>query len=84
MTATMEVSPATTHRSGWLDRFGAALEAGNGDVIGLTFRYASSHRANAHFRHKLHRYARCGLHILQIVDQLGQILDRVDIMVRRR
>ncbi|MFW2383148.1 MAG: NAD(P)-binding domain-containing protein, partial [Acidimicrobiales bacterium] len=29
MTATMEVSPATNHLSGWLDRFGSALEAGD-------------------------------------------------------
>ncbi len=33
MTATMEASPATAHLSRWLDRFGAALEAGDVDQV---------------------------------------------------
>jgi hypothetical protein len=33
---------------------------------------------------ELHRHVRRRVHVLQVEDQLGQILDRVDVVVRRR
>ena len=41
-------------------------------------------RADAHFRHQLHRNARLRIDVLQIVDELRQIFDRVDVVMRRR
>src|SRR3546814_1702889 len=43
-----------------------------------------SDSADPDFRHQLHRDARAGVYVLQIVDELGQILDRIDVMVGRR
>ncbi|AJX01694.1 hypothetical protein BM45_3124 [Burkholderia mallei] len=62
----------------------AAVVARDHDVIGLRLRDARRHRADAHLRHELHRDARDRIDVLQIVDQLREILDRIDVMVRRR
>src|SRR6266516_4837204 len=62
----------------------AAVVPGNGDVVGLGFGHACSHGADAHFRDELHRDGRGGIRVLQVVDQLGQVFDRVDVMVRGR
>jgi len=35
-------------------------------------------------RHQLDRHLGSGGHLVQVVDQLGQVLDRVDVVVRRR
>ncbi len=39
---------------------------------------------NARTRHQLHAHRRVRVDLLQIVDQLRQILDRVDVVMRRR
>ena len=63
---------------------GAAVMAGDHDVIGLRLGDAGGDRADAHFRHQLHRDARRRIRVLQIVDQLRQVFDRIDVVVRRR
>ena len=40
--------------------------------------------ADTHFRHQLHADARGTIGVLQIVNQLRQILDGIDVMMRRR
>ena len=63
---------------------GAALVAGDGDVVGAGLRDARGDRADAHLGHQLDRDARRRIDVLQVVDQLRQILDRIDVVVRRR
>src|SRR5439155_14198379 len=62
----------------------AAIVAGNGDVVRFGLGHTRSHGADAHFRDELHRDGRGGIRVLQLVDQLRQVLDRVDIVVWRR
>ena len=62
----------------------AAVEAGNDDHVGMRLRDAGRNRADARFRHELHGNARGGIGALEIVDELRQILDGIDVMVRRR
>ena len=40
--------------------------------------------SHAHLGHQLHVDPRLGIDVLQVVDQLCQVFDRVDVMVRRR
>ena len=63
---------------------GAAAVAADQHHIRMRFGHARGHRAHAHFRHQLH--ARCAprVDVLQIVDQLRQIFDRINVVVRRR
>jgi hypothetical protein len=63
---------------------GAAVIAGDGDVVGARLGDAGGHRADAHFGHQLDRDVGRRVDVLQVVDQLRQILDRVDVVVRRR
>ena len=76
-------------RTGVLDRgqrrgAGAAFETCDGDMVGARFRNARGHRADADFGDQLDGYLAVRVHILQIVDQLRQILDRIDVVMRRR
>lgn len=50
----------------------------------LGFGNTRRHDTDADFRHQLDRHSCSGVRSFQIVNQLLQILDRVDIMVRRR
>ncbi len=52
--------------------------------VGMRLGHARGHRAHAHFGHQLHRNARARIDVLQIVDELRQIFDRIDVVVRRR
>ena len=52
--------------------------------IGVRLCHARRHGAHANLRDELHGDARFGIHILQVVDQLRQIFNRVDIVMRRR
>ena len=52
--------------------------------VGVRLGYPRGHRAHTHFGHQLHRNARARIDVLQIVDELGQVLDGVDVVVRRR
>ena len=63
---------------------GAAGVAGNEDVIGKTLGHAGRDRADADFGHELHAHPRRRIAVLQVVDELLEILDRIDVVVRRR
>ena len=63
---------------------GAAVVAADQHHVGMRLGDARRHRADANFGHQLHRNARLRIDVLQIVDQLRQIFDRVDVVVRRR
>src|SRR4029077_10047355 len=52
--------------------------------IRLRFGYARRHRAYADLGDELDRDRRLRIRVLQIVDQLRQVLDRVDVVVRGR
>ena len=58
--------------------------AGDEHDVGVSFRDAGSDGANADLGDQLDRDARLRIHVLQVVDQLRQIFDRVDVVVRRR
>ena len=62
----------------------ATFVAGNRHMVGAALGHPRRHGANAHFGHQLDRNPRLRVHVLQIVDQLRQIFDRVDIVMRRR
>ena len=63
---------------------GAAVVAGNGDQIRIGFGYAGGDSPDARFRNQLHGDHRFRVNLLQVENQLSQILDRVNIVVRRR
>ena len=46
--------------------------------------HARGNGAHADFGHQLHADARIAIGVLEIVDQLGQVFDRIDVVVRRR
>ena len=63
---------------------GAAGVAGNQHYIGMSLGHACGHRAHADLGDQLDGDARRGIDILQVVDQLRQVFDGVDVVVRRR
>ena len=65
-------------------RPGAALVAGDGDVVGPRLRHPGGHRPHADLGHELDRHRCPRVGAAQVVDQLLEILDRVDVVVRRR
>jgi hypothetical protein len=62
----------------------AAVVAGHGDEIRIGLDHAGRDRAHARVRDQLHRHQRVGIDLLEVVDQLREILDRIDVVVRRR
>ena len=63
---------------------GAAVVAGDQHHVGVRLGDAGGDRADADFGDQLHADARVAVGVLQIVDQLGEIFDRIDVVVRRR
>src|SRR5690606_23909322 len=63
---------------------GAALVAGDGDVVGAGFGNTGGDGADADLGDQLHRHEARRVDVLQIEDQLRQILDRIDVVVRWR
>src|SRR5690606_36592690 len=61
-----------------------AFVARDRHVIGTRLGNTRGDRADTDFRDQLDRDARRRVHVLKIVDQLRQVLDRVDVVVRRR
>ena len=61
-----------------------AIMPRNQNMIRVGFGDARRHGADANFRHQLHADARCTVRVLQIVNQLRQILDRINIVMRGR
>ena len=62
----------------------AAVVAADQNDIGMALGDPCRDRAHAHLRHQLHVDAGVVVGVLEVVDQLRQIFDRVDVMVRRR
>ncbi len=58
--------------------------AGNQDHVGLALGNSRGDGAHPHFRDKLHRDPRVRVGALQVVDELGKVLDGVDVVVGRR
>ncbi len=76
-------------RPGVLDRglrrsAGAAVVARDQHHVRVRLGDSGSHRAHAHLGHQLHVDARLGVGVLEVVDELREILDGVDVVVRRR
>ena len=63
---------------------GATVIAGNRDEIRVGLGHARRDSTDSRLRHELHRYQGLRIDLLQVKDQLRQVLDRVDVMVRRR
>ncbi len=63
---------------------GAAVVAGDQHHVGVRLGHARRDRADADLGDELHVNPRPWIRVLQIVDQLRQVLDRVDVVVRRR
>ena len=62
----------------------AAVVAGDGDLVRAALRHAGGDGADARQRAQLHRHARIGVGVLQVENQLGQVLDGIDVVMRRR
>src|SRR6056297_1502 len=56
----------------------------NGDQIGVGLGHTCGNGTDARLGDQLHRYQGLRIDLLEIEDQVGQILDRVDVVVRRR
>ena len=81
--------PQFPRRAGVLDRrprrsAGAAVVAGDRHVIGLGLGHAGGNRADADLGHQLDADRRPRIGVLQIVDQLRQVFDRINVVMRRR
>ena len=76
-------------RAGVLDRrqrarAGAAVVAADRDQVGVGLGDAGGDRADAGLGDELDRHQRARVDLLQVEDQLREVLDRVDVVVRRR
>ena len=65
-------------------RAGAAVVAGDDHLVGVRLGDAGGDRADAGHRHQLDRHVGGRVGVAQVVDQLLEILDGVDVVVRRR
>mmetsp|Transcript_21078 Transcript_21078/g.39507 ORF Transcript_21078/g.39507 Transcript_21078/m.39507 type:complete len:1048 (-) Transcript_21078:533-3676(-) len=63
---------------------GTSIVSGDDDMVSNGLGDSSSDDTNSDLRNKLDRDLARGLGVLQVVDKLSQILDRVDVVVRRR
>ena len=62
----------------------AAVVAGNQHHIAVSFGNAGRHSAHANLRNQLHMDASFGIGIFQVVDELGQVFNGIDVVMRRR
>ena len=62
---------------------GAAVESGDQHHVGVRLGDTRGDRAHAHFRHQLHADARMDVGVLEVVDELREILNGVDVVMRR-
>ena len=65
-------------------RTGATVMAGDQDHVGLGLGDACGDGADAGLCHELDRDSRARVDLLQVVDELREVFDRVDVVVRRR
>ena len=80
--------PLFPRRTGKLDRrkrrsTGSAVMTGNDDVVRFCFGNAGSNRPDTLLAYELHADVRLVVGHLEISDQLCQVLDRVNVMMRR-
>ena len=66
------------------DAPGAATVSGDMDVVGVSLGDSCRDRADAELRDQFDADGRARIDALQIVNQLRQVLDAVDIVMRRR
>ena len=64
-------------------RAGAAVVAGDQDVVRGGLGHARCHGADSGFRDQFHGNPCARVHLLEVVDELGEILDRVNVVVGR-
>ena len=62
----------------------SAVIAGNEDDIRASFGNTDGNRADTGLRYQLHADTSVAVRIFQIMNELCQILDRINIMMRRR
>ena len=62
----------------------AAVVAGNQHHIAVSFGNAGRHSAHANLRNQLHMDASFGIGIFQVVDELSQVFNGIDVVMRRR
>ena len=53
-------------------------------LVRMRLGHAGRDGADADFRHQLYRHRRIGIGILEVEDQLREVFDRIDVVVRRR
>ena len=63
---------------------GAAVIAGDGDQVRIGLGDSGGDGADPGFRHQLHRDQRFRVDLLQVIDELRQIFDGIDVVMRRR
>ena len=81
--------PDLPGRAGMLDRgerrgAGAALIAGDGHMVGARLRHAGGDGADADFGDELDRDVAVRIDVLEIEDELSEVLDRINVVMRRR
>ncbi len=62
----------------------SAVVTGNGDVFRFALGHSNGHDAHADDGHQFDRVAGLRIGAFQVVNQFGQILDRVNVVMRRR
>ena len=62
----------------------AAIVSADQDLVGGTLGHAGGDGTDARLADQLDRHARAGIGVLKVKDQLCQVLDGVDVVVRRR
>ena len=62
----------------------AAIVAADQDLVGSALGHAGGNGADAGLADQLDRHACAGVGVLKVEDELGQVFDRVDVVVRRR
>jgi len=62
----------------------ATVVAGDEHMVRMCLHDTGRDRAHSNLGHELHADARRRVRVLQVVNQLREILDRIDVMVRRR
>mmetsp|Transcript_18872 Transcript_18872/g.47860 ORF Transcript_18872/g.47860 Transcript_18872/m.47860 type:complete len:1344 (-) Transcript_18872:168-4199(-) len=65
-------------------RAGAAVVAGHLDDVGVGLGHTAGHDTDARLSHQLDRHLGLLVHLVQVVDELGQVLDGVDVVVGGR
>ena len=65
-------------------RAGPAIVTADQNHVGMGLGHSRSHGPHAYFGDELHRNARPRIGVLQVVDELRQVFDGIDVVVRRR